>query len=238
MINRTTSRTSLSDHNGIPNHASFSSVSFRRTSAPSASIDTVHSARLQRWCRSLPGSAAQARSISDITVAAGGQSIGGRGLVVMAGPCSVENREQLIQTAQSVSKAGATILRGGAFKPRLARSNITGHSTRPGWQWPHVAVVSSTTVTRLLDCLHKLHRFIPNRGAVSGYPPELCDQLGAAAAYPLCARIQSAYKAGLASVGGTAAPPKEEGRESAAGLTGHGWSELSSIPHLWVMLSP
>src|SRR3954447_16341521 len=55
---------------------------------------------------------------SDTIVEAGGQYIGGREFVVMAGPCSVESREQLIRTALGVASSGATLLRGGAFKPR------------------------------------------------------------------------------------------------------------------------
>lgn len=46
--------------------------------------------------------------------------IGDGGLTVMAGPCSVESREQLMETADAVAAAGATVLRGGAFKPRTS----------------------------------------------------------------------------------------------------------------------
>ena len=53
-------------------------------------------------------------------VKVGGVSIGGEELIVMAGPCSVESREQIIQSAHAVKKAGAKILRGGAFKPRTS----------------------------------------------------------------------------------------------------------------------
>jgi 3-deoxy-7-phosphoheptulonate synthase len=53
-------------------------------------------------------------------VDAGGQAVGGRDFVVMAGPCSVESREQLTATARSVAGSGATLLRGGAFKPRTS----------------------------------------------------------------------------------------------------------------------
>src|SRR5437588_2663998 len=56
----------------------------------------------------------------DTVVDAGGQPIGGREFVVMAGPCSVESREQLIRTARSVAASGAALLRGGAFKPRTS----------------------------------------------------------------------------------------------------------------------
>ncbi len=46
--------------------------------------------------------------------------IGGEEIVIMAGPCSVESREQVMTIAERVSKAGAKILRGGAFKPRTS----------------------------------------------------------------------------------------------------------------------
>jgi len=49
-----------------------------------------------------------------------GIEIGGDQLVLMAGPCSVESREQLFETAAAVKEAGAHILRGGAFKPRTS----------------------------------------------------------------------------------------------------------------------
>jgi len=47
-----------------------------------------------------------------------GLTLGGNEVVVMAGPCSVESREQLFSTAEAVSQVGARVLRGGAFKPR------------------------------------------------------------------------------------------------------------------------
>jgi len=49
-----------------------------------------------------------------------GVKVGGKRLVVMAGPCSVENEKLLIDIAKKVKKAGATVLRGGAFKPRTS----------------------------------------------------------------------------------------------------------------------
>jgi 3-deoxy-7-phosphoheptulonate synthase len=48
----------------------------------------------------------------------GAVEIGGERVVVMAGPCSVENRDQINQCAESVANAGARVIRGGAFKPR------------------------------------------------------------------------------------------------------------------------
>ena len=55
-----------------------------------------------------------------------GVSVGGQGVVVMAGPCSVESREQLFTIAEIVSKAGARALRGGAFKPRTSPYSFQG----------------------------------------------------------------------------------------------------------------
>jgi 3-deoxy-7-phosphoheptulonate synthase len=51
-------------------------------------------------------------------VQVGDVAIGGENVVVMAGPCSVENRDQIEQSAEVVAKAGAKMIRGGAFKPR------------------------------------------------------------------------------------------------------------------------
>ncbi|MFM2106759.1 MAG: hypothetical protein RL338_1791 [Chloroflexota bacterium] len=53
-------------------------------------------------------------------------AIGDGGLTIMAGPCSVESREQLFETADAVKAAGATILRGGAFKPRTSPYSFQG----------------------------------------------------------------------------------------------------------------
>jgi 3-deoxy-7-phosphoheptulonate synthase len=55
-----------------------------------------------------------------------GVKIGGGDLVVIAGPCSVESREQLIETARSVKASGANMLRGGAYKPRTSPYDFQG----------------------------------------------------------------------------------------------------------------
>ena len=55
-----------------------------------------------------------------------GVEIGGKEVIVMAGPCSVESREQLFAAAEQVSKAGAKVLRGGAFKPRSSPYTFQG----------------------------------------------------------------------------------------------------------------
>jgi len=56
----------------------------------------------------------------------GGVKIGGKEIVVMAGPCAVESREQIMAAAQAVKKAGAQFLRGGAFKPRTSPYSFQG----------------------------------------------------------------------------------------------------------------
>jgi len=63
---------------------------------------------------------------SSIVDAGGGVRLGGKELVVMAGPCSVENREMLFETARAVRRAGAQVLRGGAFKPRSSPYSFQG----------------------------------------------------------------------------------------------------------------
>ncbi|MFC1900970.1 3-deoxy-7-phosphoheptulonate synthase [Chloroflexota bacterium] len=62
----------------------------------------------------------------DTTVTVDGIEIGKKRIVVMAGPCAVESEEQLMEAAQAVKKAGASILRGGAFKPRTSPFSFQG----------------------------------------------------------------------------------------------------------------
>ncbi|MFP4016752.1 MAG: 3-deoxy-7-phosphoheptulonate synthase, partial [Halanaerobiales bacterium] len=52
--------------------------------------------------------------------------IGGKEIIVMAGPCAVENEEQMMETAKNIKEAGATVLRGGAFKPRTSPYSFQG----------------------------------------------------------------------------------------------------------------
>src|SRR5207244_4963050 len=60
------------------------------------------------------------------TIKIGDHVIGGKKFHVMAGPCSVESEKQLLKTAEAVKAAGATILRGGAFKPRTSPYEFQG----------------------------------------------------------------------------------------------------------------
>jgi 3-deoxy-7-phosphoheptulonate synthase len=62
----------------------------------------------------------------DTVVDVGGVRVGGDDVVVMAGPCSVENQEMLLETAQHVAAQGARLLRGGAFKPRTSPYSFQG----------------------------------------------------------------------------------------------------------------
>ncbi len=62
----------------------------------------------------------------DTVVDVGGVEVGGRAIVVMAGPCSVESKEQILETAKAVKRAGARLLRGGAYKPRTSPYEFQG----------------------------------------------------------------------------------------------------------------
>lgn len=62
----------------------------------------------------------------DTVVTAGGKKIGGENYTFIAGPCSVESEKQIIDIAKAVKKAGAAILRGGAFKPRTSPYDFQG----------------------------------------------------------------------------------------------------------------
>jgi 3-deoxy-7-phosphoheptulonate synthase len=62
----------------------------------------------------------------DTTFTIGEVTVGAGRLAVMAGPCSVENRAQLLETAHAVKEAGATFLRGGAYKPRSSPYSFQG----------------------------------------------------------------------------------------------------------------
>ena len=56
----------------------------------------------------------------------GNVEIGGEALVLMAGPCTIESEEQLVRTAEAVRAAGASVIRGGAFKPRTSPYSFQG----------------------------------------------------------------------------------------------------------------
>jgi 3-deoxy-7-phosphoheptulonate synthase len=102
----------------------------------------------------------------DSIIKINGVSVGGNQVVIMAGPCSVESREQLMATAAAVKNAGAHLLRGGAFKPRTSPYAFQGlglkglellREARDEFQMPIVTEVMSpqdvTLVAQYSDVL-------------------------------------------------------------------------------------
>ena len=63
---------------------------------------------------------------TDTVIHVGGTQVGGGTLTLIAGPCSVESEEQICEVAKAVQKSGATMLRGGAFKPRTSPYSFQG----------------------------------------------------------------------------------------------------------------
>ncbi len=70
------------------------------------------------------------RSENTIVTIAPGVAFGGREVVIIAGPCSVESEDQIVAAARAVRDAGATALRGGAFKPRSSPYSFQGLGRR------------------------------------------------------------------------------------------------------------
>ncbi|MFQ5752082.1 MAG: 3-deoxy-7-phosphoheptulonate synthase [bacterium] len=79
--------------------------------------------------------------------------VGGNKLVMMAGPCSVENRDQIREVARIVHKAGATVLRGGAFKPRTSPYSFQGLGEQ-GLQYLREAALENdmVCVSEVMEC--------------------------------------------------------------------------------------
>jgi len=70
--------------------------------------------------------AAKREGMEATRVRVGAHEIGGDNIIVIAGPCSVESREQLLEVASAVKEAGAHMIRGGAFKPRTLPYSFQG----------------------------------------------------------------------------------------------------------------
>lgn len=85
-------------------------------------------------------------------ISVGGVKIGGKKVAVIAGPCSIESYEQLLKIAKLVKKAGATILRGGAYKPRTSPYAFQGLGEE-GLKYLHQVgkEVGMPVVTELMD---------------------------------------------------------------------------------------
>ena len=91
----------------------------------------------------------------DTTFDVGGLVIGGKRLVIMAGPCAVESEQQLFETAELVKKAGAGVLRGGAFKPRTSPFSFQGLEEEALKLLAEVrAEVGIPIITEVLDVEH------------------------------------------------------------------------------------
>ena len=89
---------------------------------------------------------------ADSVIAVGDTQIGGDTLTIMAGPCSVESEEQIVGIAKAVKASGATMLRGGAFKPRTSPYSFQGLGER-GLEFLKVARQETglPIVTELMD---------------------------------------------------------------------------------------
>ena len=81
-----------------------------------------------------------------------GVEIGGKKIIIMAGPCTVENRERLLNIAELVKKSGAKVLRGGAFKPRTSPYSFQGLKDK-GMKFLYEAkkIAGLPIVTELMD---------------------------------------------------------------------------------------
>jgi 3-deoxy-7-phosphoheptulonate synthase len=88
----------------------------------------------------------------DTVVEVRGIPVGGEDVVVMAGPCTIESHEQVMESARAVKRAGARILRGGAFKPRTSPYSYQGMG-RDGWRILREAAdeVGLATVSEVMD---------------------------------------------------------------------------------------
>jgi len=88
--------------------------------------------------------------------------IGGRGLAIIAGPCSVENLDMLRDTARAVRAGGARLLRGGAFKPRTSPYAFQGLGAEALEMLAKVrAETGLPVVTEVMDPRHVLHHQLP-----------------------------------------------------------------------------
>ncbi len=99
----------------------------------------------------------------DSVVDLAGTLVGGREVVVMAGPCSVESPEQVASVAKSVQSAGARVLRGGAFKPRTSPYAFQGHGEQ-ALRWMREAADASglTVISEVMDprALEMMMRYV------------------------------------------------------------------------------
>ena len=79
-----------------------------------------------KYGRSIPNLVNRQTNAKDTVINVNGIEIGGNEIVIIAGPCAVENMEQILETAKAVFSGGANILRGGAYKPRTSPYSFQG----------------------------------------------------------------------------------------------------------------
>lgn len=79
-----------------------------------------------KFGRSTPNLVNRQNNAQDTIIKVNGIEIGANEIIIIAGPCAVENREQLLETAKAIRLAGANILRGGAYKPRTSPYSFQG----------------------------------------------------------------------------------------------------------------
>jgi len=92
---------------------------------------------------------------ADTVVDVGGAKIGGGNFQIIAGPCSVESRDQIVEVARRVKDAGAGLLRGGAFKPRTSPYAFQGlHEKGIDLLLEAKAATGLPIVTELMDAAH------------------------------------------------------------------------------------
>ncbi|MCF0230528.1 MAG: 3-deoxy-7-phosphoheptulonate synthase, partial [Parasporobacterium sp.] len=91
----------------------------------------------------------------DTVVDIGGYKIGGGNFQIIAGPCSVESKEQIIGVAKAAKKSGASILRGGAFKPRTSPYDFQGlHDDGLDLLYEAKKATGLPVVTEIMDAEH------------------------------------------------------------------------------------
>ncbi|MCF6180894.1 3-deoxy-7-phosphoheptulonate synthase [Lutibacter sp.] len=89
-------------------------------------METISCNKLEDVKITIPKQVGKLENQKTTIVNVSGIEVGGKEVVIFAGPCAVENKEQLFETAKSVKASGAKILRGGAFKPRSSPYSFQG----------------------------------------------------------------------------------------------------------------
>ena len=114
----------------------------------------------------------------DTVIKVGDNEIGGKNFTFIAGPCSVESEEQIVEVAKAVKAAGATVLRGGAFKPRTSPYAFQGLKDAgirlllEAKKQTGMPIITEIMTTRTLELFQDVEKL--TRGSLSRRP---CCQL-------------------------------------------------------------